>query len=421
MKKLLVAFLILPTILLAQRQPYNLLIPYRDHAKWGFADSMGKIVIQPAYDSVHFFAGNDGYQNGPGKFARVIINGRMGLVDKEGNLVVPCEYDEFEIFNRCLIARKGKQFGLLNDHGEVIVPAVYDEMILLKGPGGFFRFKKGNKYGVASHKKILLPLEYKMILPDDIDGIAYTFDDKMITFDQRGKILKEEKIEPKEFTSQTGARSKEQYERGESQSDDVVPVEDMMISSSNSSQPKTRSEVVKVNGKYGYVYQGRKWADKEWSSDSLPAVYDSIGARMVGQPSQEYITVKKNGKWGAVNFKQEILMPFEYDGIDRATDKMIYVVNKGKRGIFNIRTGTIWVPVLFDEIKGNYYPYSLRAGKKWGIMFSYNGIPSLSDCKYSKVGESIHLSYANTSLIKVFNQKGQMGFLSHKGIEFFKD
>ncbi len=57
---------------------YGELTPYQTSwdGKWGFVDEDDNFVIQPIYDEVDEF---EGY------FASVVLRGRYGYIDREGN------------------------------------------------------------------------------------------------------------------------------------------------------------------------------------------------------------------------------------------------------------------------------------------------------------------------------------------------
>ena len=54
---------------------------------WGFTSSDGHMVIEPIYEKAFSFS--DG-------LAAVKFNGKWGFIDKNGKIIVPFEYDEFE-------------------------------------------------------------------------------------------------------------------------------------------------------------------------------------------------------------------------------------------------------------------------------------------------------------------------------------
>jgi len=65
-------------------------------------------------------------------YAKVKLNGMWGLIDGEGNEIVPPEYVQVGEFHEGLVAVKLKQeahnWGFINKTGKVIVPPKYDDV-----------------------------------------------------------------------------------------------------------------------------------------------------------------------------------------------------------------------------------------------------------------------------------------------------
>lgn len=95
------------------------------YAKGTFYDLQGNVLFeeQNRYDTVNEFKGD---------YARVKLNGYYGLIDREGNEVVPCEYDqiycndEFLASGYQVVVKDGK-LGYVNTKGEVTCDFTYGE------------------------------------------------------------------------------------------------------------------------------------------------------------------------------------------------------------------------------------------------------------------------------------------------------
>ncbi|MDR1169424.1 MAG: WG repeat-containing protein [Prevotellaceae bacterium] len=126
------------------------LIPCRENGKWGFRDeATNKFVVSPTYDDCIQFQSKWAYWEEWGKDYGYQIskkprkvdywgiksadNGKWGVVNENGQLIIPAEYDEIcnEIFKGMQflyffkISKNGK-YGLLNKHGRTILPIEYD-------------------------------------------------------------------------------------------------------------------------------------------------------------------------------------------------------------------------------------------------------------------------------------------------------
>lgn len=95
--------------------------PVRDKQtrKYGYQAKNKSWVIEPRFDGASRF--NDG-------FAEVTIDGRKGLIDTEGTMILPAEYDDIKKFDKnglCEIIRKEgrtKLHGIADRRGRIIVP-----------------------------------------------------------------------------------------------------------------------------------------------------------------------------------------------------------------------------------------------------------------------------------------------------------
>ena len=56
----------------------------KQNGKWGVVDNKGGIVVPFIYDDLNLFSEG---------LARVKLNGKYGFIDKAGNIVVPIIYD----------------------------------------------------------------------------------------------------------------------------------------------------------------------------------------------------------------------------------------------------------------------------------------------------------------------------------------
>ena len=112
--------------------------------KYGFADSVGKMVTAPVYDSFHNIdPSEDGLiavrrDDGTGD-----ANSGWGFIDMRGNQVVPCEYyalwseDAVPLYSAggngvCILSKilpdGQKKTGCINKSGNIVIPFEYDEI-----------------------------------------------------------------------------------------------------------------------------------------------------------------------------------------------------------------------------------------------------------------------------------------------------
>lgn len=90
----------------------------------------------------------------------VIKNGKCGLIDIDGRMIVPVEFDEIGVFNDSLfLVRNDLLYGISNNKGEVILPLEYQEIGLPEN--GYAIIKQKNKYGfLNSAGRMALPVKF---------------------------------------------------------------------------------------------------------------------------------------------------------------------------------------------------------------------------------------------------------------------
>ncbi len=113
------------------------MIEVRINDKVGFLDMSDFIeVVSPVYDWASFFS----------KGHAVVGNGnKYGVIDKNGNTVVPLSYDYVELFdNGTLALNQGDEYVLADANGKIINDNQYDSIDEI---GSYYIVETGGKYG----------------------------------------------------------------------------------------------------------------------------------------------------------------------------------------------------------------------------------------------------------------------------------
>lgn len=138
----------------------------------GYMDSTGKTVIDL---SDRGYINAFPFTNG----IAVVINGegKCGFINKSGELVIPCEYDDVvTTYDSLIVVKKDGKWGAIDAQNNVIVPFSY-ESSFGTGDDGITAVGNDGKYGLIDrNNNVVLPLEY-----DDVstftDGVAYAIKD----------------------------------------------------------------------------------------------------------------------------------------------------------------------------------------------------------------------------------------------------
>jgi hypothetical protein len=127
---------------------------HRKNGKYGLMDASGKIILPEEYDGVGMYS--DGLVSAKTGGAK----GRWGYIDINGNQVIPPLYDDAGGFSDgfAVVAQKQK-YGLIDKSGTLVVPYAYDELRAVSD--GMVAAKSGKRWGfIDVHNNTVIPIEY---------------------------------------------------------------------------------------------------------------------------------------------------------------------------------------------------------------------------------------------------------------------
>ena len=132
------------------------LIEVKKEGKWGLMDYRGNLVVKPLYDSIDSFS--------TGKFL-VETNGLFGIITSDGNIIIPVSYQSIKPFNSNYIkVSKDSKVGLISvNDGKIVVPVAYDDILVMKK---YYKVKSGGKWGIINDSQ-------KIIVSASYDDIKY--------------------------------------------------------------------------------------------------------------------------------------------------------------------------------------------------------------------------------------------------------
>lgn len=109
--------------------PNNDRIPVKKQGKWGYINYKNELVIPYQFDYCSMFSN---YYSQP-YTASVRINKLEGVIDLQGNFIIPCEYQSLSWVNGVYIAKKDNKYGVLDKNGKVKHDFQYKD--IMKGEG----------------------------------------------------------------------------------------------------------------------------------------------------------------------------------------------------------------------------------------------------------------------------------------------
>jgi parallel beta-helix repeat protein len=300
--------------------------------KWGAINKKGKVVIACKYDYILDFSSG---------LAAVKINKKWGFINKKGKVIVPIKYKGYSSFidgigaienekgDECLINTKGEQIsdwydylsfdasdrvrvhknnhdGYLDRSGKVVIP------VELKSVTGRVAFTEGlkhyrdpvtRKYGyMDKNGNIVIQAKY-IYYRDFSEGVAAVFDGVGVSWKY---------IDTKGNTAFTGKfKYASEFKNGWAS---VVSITDQSLIINKSGQIVTRLP----NGYSSLTYHAFKLISIE--KDNRYCYIDSTGKQITDWYEEAYpdrelglIFIRKDGKFGAINPKGEIVIPPIYD------------------------------------------------------------------------------------------------------------
>lgn len=128
---------------------------FEENQLWGFKNKEGEVILSPQFDEFYIFGHHD--------LAIVSKDGKYGYLDTSGKIVIPLVWDDafdFEYSEVAVVALQGKM-GLINTKGEQITPITYDDLKSLNN-GSYYNAATNGLWGVINATgKVVIPFEHE--------------------------------------------------------------------------------------------------------------------------------------------------------------------------------------------------------------------------------------------------------------------
>lgn len=150
-------FSIIPTVFFAQTPN---LLPIKVDQKWGFIDTLGRVMIKPVFDNLEISKTDFGQT-----FYTVAENKKIGLFDANGQQILKPKYRRIRPLSKDYFAVIQDSLEIVVDrNGTKILDAEFQYVSMLNPQ--YFAFKKDNLWGLYQRNKgeILSP-KYNLIVP----------------------------------------------------------------------------------------------------------------------------------------------------------------------------------------------------------------------------------------------------------------
>jgi hypothetical protein len=355
--------------------------------KWGGINLKGKVVIPFKYEKTKFFT-ND--------LCAVKLNGKWGYVDLEGKEVIPTKYDHAEIFNYLGGRVKlNNKWGIIDKNGNDLVPLIYDSIGYVNE--GFSHVKLNNKYGfIDKSYKVVIPIIYDEVTAFNYGESEVVLNGRKFYINKQGEesrvdLTKINKILFLKDNIQI-AKDKTTNKYGYLNERDQIIIPFIYESASsfgNNRAPVTinnRKIYIDITGKevidasnYNYAqcfYNGYAVVQ---NSEKMYGYIDTSG-----KPVTEFIytsadgfssglaAVCKDGLCGFLDLDLKPFIPFDYIGVAYFNDlNLVRVRTKnGKYGYLN-KKGEMVIPAIYDDASKGSNNIEFNPRTEWPYQTVY--------------------------------------------------
>lgn len=363
---------------------YNL-YPVKKNGLWGCINHEGKQIIPCEYNH---------------ELCPIIIEGEVyipitnrstglrGVLNAYGKTIIPCEYKDIEIleysypkkYHLLFVQNVNGKWGAINVKGEIVIPIVYDEPQSGKPSNlGLVFFRKGDKWGGFNENgKNVLPFIFNYSAQQPMftkqNVIVQTMDKTWFACDKNGNKKKLNMDSQDELYIYPDDNILIAYTPGKG---------DALFDVASNKYVSGRFYQIKLG------YQRKFVADVETTNGFKSFIINDKGQRISSNEYDEvhyldygYLEVKKDNRYGVIDYNDRIIVPFEYENsndINTLTPNLFVVRKNGKAGIVNLNNQIVldflYDGIAFDEktklieiTKDNKYNF---LDNKWNLGTSW--------------------------------------------------
>jgi len=357
--------------------------------KFGMIDFSGNLIVPIENDQI--------YYNSRERFYVITKGKKQGAYIIQANKYLPAEFDRIRLDkNKLKVTKEGKVGIINNQTGEVIIPLKYTDIDYLDDVhrdeirGEFYRVKNGELVGLATPEKLIIPIEFEYIyafegmfqvLKNDIRGLYSTEGDVI------QPLIHDYILRPRTdknaviFTKKNGQYGILTME-GQTLYENIfkqrfsIPDTEQNLNLLRRDEKAFHEVLQHENGKYGVI-------DIFTGKFSLPLEYDGIYQNLHdGIKKKIYFLVSKDGKYGLVDEKNDIVIDLKYELLDIGMNKILmakkdiantfFVAQEGgKFGVLNL-SGEVIIPFQYQAITKISTTAGLFKAKKEGNYMLIN-------------------------------------------------
>jgi hypothetical protein len=236
-------------------------------------------------------------------------NKKMGVIDQDGKIIIPAEYDIISERNPYYQLYNNKLYGLANMQGKIVLPVEQDSIKNIVND--IWKIQKNKKWGVIKYEKLIIPQQY-----EDIQYFGYD-DSTFYLIKQKERYF---------FANKSGiVNLKKSYDQVYSFNENYFKIKD-----------KGKLGIINTKGK-----------------TLLTSTYEDISSTA----DKNFYTIRKDGKLGLISSKFEEKIPCLYDTLFPLTMTKYFIVMQGKLYGLCDPEGHLLLPVIYEDITNSsrYY------------------------------------------------------------------
>ncbi len=366
----------------------------RKDGKYGMINTAGQLVVPVEYSSIRpFFEG----------LAKVEKDGKVGYIDPSGTLVIPFKYDyggDFT-YGKVGVQNRGGSIFSIDRAGNKVDYGKYGYDRMYDSTGALLKVEKDGKYGYINRAgKVVIPVEFAYVSAFSPEGMAWgrkDNDSRLFFFNESGQTFAVPMADGYGYSGRnyfSCGLVKVYGNDGEigyaNQNGEVA----FSLKCDEAEDFSGGFAWVKVDGKWGAVNtEGKMVVAAEWDAHS-PFVCGMA-------------RVERDGKRGVIDASGKLVVPVEYDSFDLRTlpGDVIMAWKDGKRGLLDL-TGKEIVPMEYSYISAPYHGICIvRKDKDYGAIDTTGKELLPMEYRFEGMSERLVATYKN----------GKGGYIDEKG------
>ncbi len=337
--------------------------------KYGVVDEEGNELIPVVYDVLELVKQGENFKD---NVYRCKMNGKLGLVSSQNDVLLPCDYDELSCIdgNIWRISREGKYgYVVLNGTSGISakIRCIYSSIGEYSATGPIHANYHGKEGIINSANNIVIPFEFSKIGDFNANGLAWVEKDgKYGVYSKSGRQMQPCNIEEAYCLSPTGNKQTISFE--------LVPThneQEFMYLSSNGKKGLMDLSDGKplvpciyeylspvINGKLFYKIGG-KWGIIDKDNHTIQqAVYEKVLVNKKELTEQNIpdsilranMYVSQNKQWGMLTKDGNVLIPTQYELLGKFSDGMVLAKKEGSQYGYINDKGQEAVPFIYSYV-----------------------------------------------------------------------